>query len=87
MQPLEVGHHRIIELKFFTGQIIISHVFFFLFFFSMITVINLVHYRPSVIAAAAILATFDETLSQNLVEFKMRTVSLCGSLETVSFDF
>ncbi|XP_010942833.1 cyclin-D5-3 [Elaeis guineensis] len=52
------------------------------FIFAAIRVINLVDYRPSVVAAAAMLAAFDERLTQNLVEFQMRTISLCGSLET-----
>lgn len=46
---------------------------------------NLVDYRPSVVAAAAILAAFDERLTQDLAEFKLRIISLRGSLETVSF--
>ncbi|KAG1366905.1 cyclin-D5-2 [Cocos nucifera] len=47
-------------------------------------VMNLVDYRPSVVAAAAILAAFDERLTQNLADFKMRIISLRGSLETES---
>ncbi|XP_008787181.1 cyclin-D5-3 isoform X2 [Phoenix dactylifera] len=52
------------------------------FVFAATRVINLVDYRPSVIAAAAVLAAFDERLTQKLVEFEMRTISLCGSLQT-----
>ncbi|XP_038975741.1 cyclin-D5-1-like isoform X1 [Phoenix dactylifera] len=52
------------------------------FIFAATGVMNLVDHRPSVIAAAATLAAFDERLTQNLAEFKKRTISLRGSLET-----
>ncbi|WOL01657.1 hypothetical protein Cni_G10374 [Canna indica] len=48
---------------------------------------SLVDYRPSVIAAAAVLAVLDERLTQKSVESKMSTISSCSSLDTVSFIY
>lgn len=50
----------------------------------MNAVMNLVDYRASVIAAAAVLAASDEGLTQTSVKSKMSTVSSCRSLDTVS---
>ncbi|XP_009403752.2 cyclin-D5-2-like isoform X1 [Musa acuminata AAA Group] len=50
--------------------------------FASIEVMNLVDYRASVIAAAAVLAASDEGLTQKSVKSKMSTVSSCRSLDT-----
>ncbi|OAY81477.1 Cyclin-D5-3 [Ananas comosus] len=51
------------------------------FIFAIIEVISILDYRPSTIAAAAILAASNEGLTKELVESKMATLSLCGSLD------
>ncbi|KAJ4714734.1 cyclin-D5-1-like [Melia azedarach] len=43
--------------------------------------INLMHYRPSFIAAAAVLAAFDGQLTRETMEVKMNVISALGSLE------
>lgn len=43
------------------------------------------HYRPSFIAAAAVLAAFDGQLTRETMEVKMNVISALGSLEIVSF--
>ncbi|XP_072973263.1 cyclin-D5-3-like [Typha angustifolia] len=47
-----------------------------------IGVMNLVDFRPSIIAVAAILAASSEKLMQNLVESKISVISLCEPLDT-----
>lgn len=49
--------------------------------------INLVDHRPSVIAAAAVLAAFDGQLTKKTMDCKMSVISLWGSRENVSFLF
>lgn len=45
--------------------------------------INLVEHRPSVVAAAAVLAAYDYQLSRTTVDNKMSIISLWGSQEKV----
>lgn len=45
--------------------------------------INLVDHRPSIVAAAAILAAYDDHLSKEMLEMKINVVSSWGSLEKV----
>lgn len=47
-------------------------------------VVNLMSYRPSVIAAAAVFATSNQRLTMKLIEFKIGEMSSCGPLKTVS---
>ncbi|XP_043712473.1 cyclin-D5-1-like [Telopea speciosissima] len=42
---------------------------------------SLVDHRPSVIAAAAVLAATDQRLTRKTMEFKMSVISSCGSLQ------
>ncbi|XP_043709554.1 cyclin-D5-1-like isoform X2 [Telopea speciosissima] len=42
---------------------------------------SLMDHRPSVIAAAAVLAAMDQRLTRKTVEFKMSVISSCGSLQ------
>ncbi|XP_042509613.1 cyclin-D5-1-like [Macadamia integrifolia] len=42
---------------------------------------SLMDHRPSVIAAAAVLAATDQRLTRTTVEFKMSVISSCGSLQ------
>lgn len=51
---------------------------------AVFAVISILDYRPSTIAAAAILAASNEGLTKELVESKMATLSLCGSLDKVT---
>ncbi|XP_073006141.1 cyclin-D5-1-like [Typha latifolia] len=51
------------------------------FIFDTIEVMNTLNYRPSTMAAAAILAASNERLTKELVESKMSTLTLCGSLD------
>ena len=44
-------------------------------------------HRPSVIAAAAVLAAFDGQLTRKTMDCKMSVISLWGSRENVSFFF
>ena len=41
-------------------------------------------HRPSVIAAAAVLAAFDGQLTRKTMDYKMSLISLWGSRENVS---
>lgn len=50
----------------------------------ILAAMSLVEYRPSAIAAAAILAVSDERLTQESLESKMRSILECGVLDTVS---
>ncbi|XP_072988450.1 cyclin-D5-1-like [Typha latifolia] len=43
--------------------------------------INVMDQRPSTVALAAVLAAYNEGLTEELVESKISTLSLCGSLE------
>lgn len=47
--------------------------------------ISFLDHRPSVVAAAAVLAAFDGGLTQKAMELKMDFISTWGSLENVSF--
>lgn len=47
-------------------------------------VVNVLSYRPSVIAAAAVLATSNQRLTMKLIEFKIGEMSSFGPLNTVS---
>lgn len=47
--------------------------------------INLMDFRPSVIAFAAILAASDDQLTRNAMEIKMSVIPSLGSLPKVSF--
>ncbi|CAA2963532.1 cyclin-D5-1-like isoform X1 [Olea europaea subsp. europaea] len=49
--------------------------------FAIIKEINVVQNRPSIIAAAAVLAAYDSQLTNNELEIKMNTISSWGSLE------
>nr|DAD21332.1 TPA_asm: hypothetical protein HUJ06_022795 [Nelumbo nucifera] len=48
---------------------------------AIIKEMNLMDHRPSAIAAAAVLAAMDQRLTRKTIEFKMSSVSSCGSLE------
>lgn len=47
-------------------------------------VVNVMEYRPSVIAAAAVLAESNRRLTRTSIELKIGTMSSCSSLEIVS---
>ncbi|RWR82926.1 cyclin-D5-1-like protein [Cinnamomum micranthum f. kanehirae] len=49
-----------------------------------VKVVNLMNYRPSAIAAAAVLVSFDQKLTKRLIDYKMGAVSLCGYLENIA---
>ncbi|EHA8586500.1 cyclin-D5-1 [Cocos nucifera] len=51
------------------------------YIFALTEVINVVDYRPSTIAAAALLAASSERYTKELLESKISSSSLCGSLE------
>lgn len=46
--------------------------------------INVMEHRPSIIAAAAVLAAYDYHLTKKVMEIKMNAVPSWGSLEKVS---
>lgn len=45
---------------------------------------NLMNQRPSIIASAAILASFDSTLTKKAMDLRISLVSTWGNLESVS---
>lgn len=47
--------------------------------------INLLEYRPSVIAAAATFVALDQKLTRTTLESKMKSISNCKFLKIVSF--
>lgn len=53
--------------------------------FSLIIGINLMDIRPSIIAAAAVLAVSDGQLTRKTMELKMSVISFWGSQDNVSF--
>ncbi|CAL9763372.1 unnamed protein product [Musa acuminata subsp. burmannicoides] len=72
------------------GQILVRSIMFSIQSFNVLPLlslnaaINLVEYRPSVVAAAAILAASHERLTQKSVELKLSAISSFRPLDTVS---
>ncbi|CAL9119912.1 unnamed protein product [Musa textilis] len=72
------------------GQILVRSIMFNIQSFNILPLlslnaaINLVEYRPSVVAAAAILAASHERLTQKSAELKLSAISSCRPLDTVS---